>query len=164
MERAGKRPRTDPKDLRESADQHPSEATGMRFRYIIDTDWVIHYLNGHAQIVTRLQELADDGLGLSIVSLAELYEGVLYSRDPKGNERDLNDFLRGVTIIDIDEETCRIFGKERGRLRSKKKMVGDFDLLIGSTAIQHDATILTNNHRHFEMIQGVRLESLQVKR
>jgi tRNA(fMet)-specific endonuclease VapC len=164
MEREGKRTSTDPKDLCESADQYPSQATGMSFRYVVDTDWVIHYLNGHAQIVTRLQELADYGLGLSVVSLAELYEGVLYSSDPEGNERDLNDFLRGVTIIDIDEETCRIFGKERGRLRSKKKMVGDFDLLIGATAIQHGVTILTNNHRHFEMIQGLRLESLPAKR
>lgn len=32
----------------------------MSFRYVVDTDWVIHYLNGHAQIVTRLQKLADD--------------------------------------------------------------------------------------------------------
>jgi hypothetical protein len=36
-------------------------------------------------------------LGLSIVSLAELYEGVYYSRDPEGDEQDLNDFLRGRT-------------------------------------------------------------------
>jgi tRNA(fMet)-specific endonuclease VapC len=107
-----------------------------------------------------LQELADDGLGLSIVSLAELYEGVLSSSDPKGNERDLKDFLQGVAVIDIDEQTCRIFGKERGRLRANRKSVGDFDLLIGSTALRHDVAILTNNRRHFEMIQGLRLESL----
>jgi predicted nucleic acid-binding protein len=94
----------------------------MSFQYLLDTDWVIHYLNGHLQIVTRMHELAGDGLGLSIISLAELYEGVLYSSDPEGNERDLNDFLRGVTVIDLDEEICRIFGKERGRLRAKRKI------------------------------------------
>ena len=26
----------------------------MSLRYLIDTDWAIHYLNGHPEIVTRL--------------------------------------------------------------------------------------------------------------
>lgn len=26
----------------------------MSLRYLIDTDWAIHYLNGHPAIVTRL--------------------------------------------------------------------------------------------------------------
>jgi tRNA(fMet)-specific endonuclease VapC len=130
-------------------------------RFLIDTDWAIHYLNKHAGIVERLQELQQqEGLGLSIVSLAELYEGVFYSRDPDGDERDLQDFLRGVTILGIDEEVCKIFGRERGRLRAAGMLVGDFDLLIGATALRHNLTLLTNNRRHFERIAGLRIESL----
>jgi hypothetical protein len=75
----------------------------MTVHYLLDTDWVIHYLNAHQGIVARLNALLDDGLGLSVVSLAELYEGVYYSRDPEGDEQDLHDFLRGVTILGIDE-------------------------------------------------------------
>jgi tRNA(fMet)-specific endonuclease VapC len=130
-------------------------------RFLIDTDWAIHYLNKHAGIVERLQELQQqEGLGLSIVSLAELYEGVFYSRDPDGDERDLQDFLRGVTILGIDEEVCKIFGRERGRLRAAGMLVGDFDLLIGASALRHNLTLLTNNRRHFERIAGLRIESL----
>ena len=44
----------------------------MTLRYLIDTDWVIHYLNGHPSIVARLNSLTDQGCALSIVSLAEL--------------------------------------------------------------------------------------------
>jgi predicted nucleic acid-binding protein len=33
------------------------------------------------------------------------------------------------------------------------------DLLIGATALRHDLTLLSNNRRHFEAIQGLRLES-----
>ena len=68
-------------------------------RYLIDTDWAIHYLNDRRDIVQRLRALQDDGLTLSLISLAELYEGVFYSRDPEGDERDLQDFLRGVTVL-----------------------------------------------------------------
>lgn len=73
----------------------------MTIRYLVDTDWAIHYLNDHQGIVERLRNLLDEGLGLSVISLAELYEGVYYSRDPEGDEHDLNDFLRGVTVLGI---------------------------------------------------------------
>jgi tRNA(fMet)-specific endonuclease VapC len=48
----------------------------MTARYLIDTNWVIHYLDGHEDIVRRLKELQPKGLGLSVISLAELYEGI----------------------------------------------------------------------------------------
>jgi tRNA(fMet)-specific endonuclease VapC len=129
-------------------------------RYLIDTDWAIYYLNARPDIVQRLHVLQDDGLALSLISLAELYEGVFYSRDPEGDERDLQDFLRGVTVLGIDDSTCRIFGRERGRLRAAGTLIGDFDLLIGATALHHNLTLLTNNRRHFERIDGLRIESL----
>ena len=129
-------------------------------RALIDTDWAIHYLNDHPGVVQRLGELQDDGLALSIISLAELSEGVFYSRDPEGDERDLQNFLRGVTMPGLDEEVCKIFGKERGRLRAAGQIVGDLDLLIGATALRYNLTPLTNNRRHFERIEGLRIGSL----
>jgi hypothetical protein len=53
----------------------------------VDTDWAIHYLHGHTGIIARLDELQTEGLELSVVSLAELYEGIHASRDPQGNEQ-----------------------------------------------------------------------------
>jgi tRNA(fMet)-specific endonuclease VapC len=131
----------------------------MKPTHLVDTDWVIHYLNGHPGIVQRLDELKERGLALSIVSLAELYEGIYYSTDPSGNEADLNDFLRGVVVIGVDEETCKVFGRERGRLRATQRTIGDLDLLIGSTALRHELTLLTNNRRHFDLIDSLMIES-----
>jgi tRNA(fMet)-specific endonuclease VapC len=133
----------------------------MTTQYLVDTDWAIHYLNDHEGIVLRLRELQrQHSLALSIISLAELYEGVYYSREPEEDEVALQDFLRGVTLLGIDERTCQIFGKERGRLRAAGMIVGDCDLLIGATALRHDLILLTNNRRHFERIAGLRIESL----
>ena len=133
----------------------------MTTQYLVDTDWAIHYLNDHEGIVPRLRELQrQHSLALSIISLAELYEGVYYSREPEEDEAALQDFLRGVTLLGIDERTCQIFGKERGRLRAVGMIVGDCDLLIGATALRHNLILLTNNRRHFERIAGLRIESL----
>ncbi len=132
----------------------------MTPQYLIDTDWVIHYLNGRVDIVNRLHALRPAGLGLSVVALAELYEGVYYSREPETDEQGLHDFLRGVTGLGIDEETSRIFGRERGRLRQSGQIIGDIDLLIAATALQYDLTLLSNNRRHFDRIDRLRTESL----
>ena len=103
----------------------------MKVGYLVDTDWVINYLDGHAQVIARLDGLKEQGLAVSVVSLAELYEGIYYSTDPEGNEQDLTDFLRGVAIVGIDVDTCKLFGRTRGRLRAGGNIVGEFDLLIG---------------------------------
>src|SRR5438445_10485498 len=96
----------------------------MSLHYLIDTDWVIHYLHAHAAIVARLDELQPQGLAVSMISLAELYEGVYYSRDPEGDEQDLTNFLRGVTVLGLDAYIAQIFGGEPSRLRAAATLIG----------------------------------------
>jgi tRNA(fMet)-specific endonuclease VapC len=128
---------------------------------LIDTDWVIDYLNHIERVARRLEERAPAGLALSIISLAELYEGVYYASDPVESATALQRFLDpALTILNIDEDTCKIFGKERGHLRTAGLMIGDCDLFIGATALRHNLTLLTNNRRHFERIEGLRIESV----
>jgi tRNA(fMet)-specific endonuclease VapC len=132
----------------------------MSIHYLVDADWAIHHLNGHPVITQRLQDLQHEGLGLSVVALAEIYDGVYYSRDPEASEQSLTAFLESVSIIGMDQETARIFGRERGRLRKAGLLIGDADLFIAATAVQHDAILLTNNRRHFERIEGLQMESV----
>ena len=104
--------------------------------------------------------MAVDGIGLSIVSLAELYEGVYFSADPLMSETVLNNFLELVEILGLDDETCRIFGQVRGRLRAQGALVGDKDTLIGATALRHGLILLSNNRRHFERMQDIDIISV----
>jgi tRNA(fMet)-specific endonuclease VapC len=125
--------------------------------FLIDSDWVIDFLNGRPDVVARVEKLSAQGIAMSMVSLAEVYEGVFYSRDPIADEASLKSFLDGVNVLGIDEEVTRIFGRERGRLRRLHKTIGDFDLIIAATALRHDLTLLTNNRRHFELVEKLRI-------
>jgi len=127
--------------------------------YLLDTDWVIHYLNGHPATVEKVDNLRTDGLALSVISLAELYEGVYYSTNAADDERGLEDFLAPVEVIGLNGATCKVFGRERGRLRRQGRTVGDFDLLIAATCLHGGLTLLTNNRRHFEQVEGLTLIS-----
>ncbi len=128
--------------------------------YLIDTDWVIDYLDGDEEVVRRVKHLLPSGIGISVVSLAELYEGIAYSRNPVASETLLRVFLDDLDIVPLDEDVCRLFGVERGRLRSAGMLIGDFDLLIGCTAKLHGLTVLTNNLRHFTRIPELSVESI----
>lgn len=132
----------------------------MRVGYLVDTDWIIDHLNGVAVVTTRLNELRPVGLAVSIISLAELYEGVHYSRDPARSEASLRQFLTGLSVLSIDDDVCRIFGRERGRLRQHGRTIGDFDLLIAATCLRHQLQICSNNRRHFEAVEGLSIVSI----
>ncbi len=49
-------------------------------KYLIDTDWTIHYLNGKQSIVDQLVFLRKEGLAISATSLADLSRNILGSR------------------------------------------------------------------------------------
>lgn len=133
----------------------------MNVSYLIDTDWIIDHFNKIEKVTRKLEELAPQGLALSIVSLAELYEGIYYSRDPVLSEEALKRFLApNLVILGIDERIYRIFGKERGRLRWQGRIIGDFELLIASTCLYHNLTLLTNNARHFEAVENLKILSV----
>jgi predicted nucleic acid-binding protein len=95
-----------------------------------------------------LKEYTKDGIATSVISVAELYEGIHGSMDYEESLKVLEDFLEGVSIINLDMEVCNIFGRERNKLRKTGKIIGDFDLLIASICLRHKLILLTNNKDH----------------
>ncbi len=69
-------------------------------------------------------------------------------------------FLESVEVVPLDDGICRIFAWERRRLRADGNIIGDLDLMIGSTAPHHNQTLLTNNRRHLRRIEGLDFISL----
>jgi tRNA(fMet)-specific endonuclease VapC len=131
----------------------------VNLTFMVETDWAVHWLRGNEQILERLSKLRKRGLGLSIISLAELYAGVHRSTDISEAREALEDFLSLVTILGVNEEICQIFGEENARLRKAGRIVEDFDLLIAATCLHYDLKLLTNNRRHFQRIKGLEIIS-----
>lgn len=125
--------------------------------HLIDTDWAIDYLRGDAQVAHDLQRLGKEVRFISIISVAELWEGIYGARDPSAAQAKLDELLAGVGILGIDVATARIFGEHRARLRQEGRLIDNLDLLIAATCLQHDLRILTNNVAHFERIEGLQI-------
>lgn len=131
----------------------------MRLAYLVDTDWAVWWMRGRSGVVALLTPRERDGLAISVVTLAELYEGIESTRDPGAARLVLNDFLKLVTVIPFSEKVAARFGTESARLRRLGQPLPDFDLVIAATAIQHGLTLLTED-RHFERIPSLVIQSL----
>ena len=125
--------------------------------YLIDTDWVIDFLKGKNETVDTLVSMEKMGLAISVISLAELYEGIYSSENQTKKMNGLNNFLSGVKVFTIDDEIAKIFGKQRQALIKTGRLIDNFDLLIASTCLFYDLTLMTNNINHFEKIEGLKL-------
>ncbi|MBE3588104.1 MAG: type II toxin-antitoxin system VapC family toxin [Thermoanaerobacteraceae bacterium] len=121
-------------------------------KYLLDTDWAVYYLRGKEPFVDSIKRYRQAGMAMSIISVAELYEGVFRSPEPEEKELSLNDFLAGLTIMDITKPIARVFGWKRAELKKAGVTVSDFDLMIACTAQHYGLTILTNNKKHFTKI------------
>ncbi len=128
-------------------------------KYLVDTDWAIHHLRGSQTVTEQLKQRAADGIAISIISVAELYHGVFRSRNRELAEANLLNFLSDIEVIGLNNEISRLFGEQRARLQLQRTPIGDFDLLIGCTALHHNLTVLTDNRKDFQRIERVRIEA-----
>ena len=130
-------------------------------RYLVDTDWLIDYLAGVDAVRLRFEEIGLRHLGVSIVTMAELYEGVIHSRDPEAYQTRVDVlFSRGLSVVNLNDPIARVFGRLRGELRKRGALVGDLDLLIAATALHYGVPLCTNNRRHFERVDGLEILSI----
>ncbi|MEX2430356.1 MAG: type II toxin-antitoxin system VapC family toxin [Dehalococcoidia bacterium] len=119
--------------------------------------WIVEYLRGNTRIIQRVQELQEDDLAISIISVAELYEGVFRSRDPSKNEAALTDFLAAVTVSEITSNVARTYGQLRAGLVKAGAVIGALDLLIAATALTNERTLFSFD-RDFQRIDGLSLQ------
>lgn len=121
-------------------------------KFLVDTDWVIDYLRGREPMVDLLTEWLKLGVAISIITYGEIYEGIYTSRNPKGQEEGFLLFLEAVTVLTLTEETMRHFAQVRATLRATGQLIGDADILIAATALEHNLALLTSNTRHFRRV------------
>lgn len=124
--------------------------------YLVDTDRAISYLNGRNDAVELLQSLQGK-LCLSVISLAEILEGIYFFGEIKQKVLALNKFLTGVRMLDVDYRVVDEFAKTRVVLRRGGNLIDNMDLLIASTALTHKLALITENKKHFERIKGLKL-------
>jgi tRNA(fMet)-specific endonuclease VapC len=126
-------------------------------KYLFDTDWVIDGLNGLPDAVRLLRSLGSLGGAVSVITLAEIYEGVQAGANPTPDLVVARRFLAGFKILDVTRPIVARFAQERANLRRRGALIAELDLLIAATALTYDLTFATRNVRHFERVGSLKL-------
>jgi tRNA(fMet)-specific endonuclease VapC len=122
---------------------------------LLDTDHCIAILR--KQLDLREHVSPDEELGTTAISVAELTHGANLSQHRDDNLARLEVLLSALSILPFDEAAGRRFGAIKAGLEARGEPVQDLDLQIASIAVEADATLLTNNVKHFSRVSGLRL-------
>ena len=124
--------------------------------YLLDTTVLIDYLRGNAEVRTRLRALTENGHQLCIcaINVAELAAG-LREEERVATER----FLSALSYIDLTFDIAKTAGAYRYAFARRGTAYKITDLLIGAAAFAHDAVLLTDNVKDFQ-IPGLQVERL----
>ena len=122
---------------------------------LVDTDVLIAYLNHRAY--RSYLESAKYRVYYSAITKKEL----LAKRGLKTSERQaILTLLKRFRLIRIDRRVT----DEYSRLRIRYPSLAKGDALIGASALARKLPLLTQNLRHFRVIQGLVLSPVQVRR
>ncbi|HBK70176.1 MAG TPA: VapC toxin family PIN domain ribonuclease [Flavobacteriaceae bacterium] len=113
-------------------------------KYLLDTNICIHFFRGDYNLIDKIENVGLENCAISEITLAELVFGAENSKYPKKNCQLINTLSEHVAILPI-LDAIREYGKQKVRLRKKGKMISDFDLLIGTTALVNDLIMVTEN-------------------
>ena len=127
-------------------------------KYIIDSDILIYFLKGKKEVVKKLSQIPIDNLYISRINYTELIYGAYNSARVEQNLKIIEPFLENFKVLEFDKSSSLIFAKEKARLKKQGNIIADMDLMIASIAMNNDCSLLTNNLKHFERIQDLKIE------
>lgn len=61
-------------------------------RYLLDTNIIVRHLRGDRSMTEQIRSRRDEGLAVSVISIAELYEGVFRDSNPEQAEGVVKEF------------------------------------------------------------------------
>ena len=128
--------------------------------YLLDTNILIYLIkNQPPAVAKRVNSLPpEDLLAMSFVSYAQLLMGAERSSQRERVIQRLERLRQEIVVLYPDNpEICQHYAKQFTALKMAGTPIGANDLWIACHALAEDATLVTNNTREFQRIDGLRL-------
>jgi predicted nucleic acid-binding protein len=125
--------------------------------YTLDSNIVSYYLKNHADLVERVDaEVKNNGIAISPIVYYEINNWLLKNNSKKKAaifEKICSD--KGIGIIDknaLDIASAIFIKLQRNGIK-----IDDTDILIAAWCIQNGCTLVTNNLKHFDNIENLKV-------
>jgi tRNA(fMet)-specific endonuclease VapC len=129
-------------------------------QYLLDTNACIELIRARSQrVMSRLKQCAPGSVGISSITLGELYYGVERSSDPQRNLLALTQFCAPIEILPFDDRAAAVYGKVRQDLEKSGFPAGALDTVIAAHSLSEGTTLITDNVREFRHVKGLKIEN-----
>lgn len=129
-------------------------------KFLLDTNICIYIIKKKPErVIKRFLKMKPDTIGVSSITVSELYYGVSKSSKPNENAVALEQFLLPLVVISFNKDDAIAYGNLREKLERSGNIIGSMDMLIGAQALNRDLILVTNNEKEFSRIEGLSLEN-----
>ncbi|HEY5391570.1 MAG TPA: type II toxin-antitoxin system VapC family toxin [Hanamia sp.] len=132
--------------------------------YILDTNICIYIIKKKPEsVLEKLNEKRLGIIGISIITVSELFYGVRKSLFPEKNLEALKKFLIPFEIFKFDFNSAIFYGKIRNELEKGGTPIGSLDMLIAAHALSLNHILVTNNEKEFSRVKDLKIENWVIK-
>ena len=128
-------------------------------RYMLDTNICIHLIERRPpQVMARFEALSQGDVVMSVVTFAELRDGV--EREPRHKaaaQRALTMLQGFIPVMPFDTDAALRYGELAAAVPQRRKDA--LDRLIAAHALSLGVVLVTNNEADFKGYPGVRVEN-----
>ena len=104
--------------------------------------------------------VASPDLGISAITVSELLVGSLRANNQARVDRRvqvLDSILVALPVYAFTTDTARIHAPLNADLQARGQIIGEHDLIIAATALEHGHAVLTTNRREFDRVVGLQV-------
>ena len=128
--------------------------------FLLDTDTCSYAMRGvSVALDARLASATPNDIAISAVTRAELMFGLEKRGKPRAESRLVEDFLGRIAVMPWDAEAADHFARLRAVLERAGTPIGVMDTMIAGHALALNATLVTNNQKHFQKVALLRVEN-----
>ncbi len=124
---------------------------------MLDTNIVIYVMNNRPMAVLDTFNQHAGSMCISSITLAELIYGAEKSAKPQHSLNVVQDFTSRLDVLEYGEKAAAHYGDIRADLVKKGTPIGVNDLHIAGHARSEGLTLVSNNIKEFERVDGLRL-------
>lgn len=125
--------------------------------FLLDTNILSDLIRQPDGLVARaIAEVGEDSIATSIIVAGELR----YGGEKRGSARlqgKIDQLLSLIPVLPLKDDADASYGRLRAELERRGTPIGANDMLIAAHALAVDATLVTDNIREFQRVDGLKL-------
>lgn len=128
-------------------------------RYLLDTNICIYVIKRRPESLLERFNHSAGHLAMSSITLAELMHSAEKSSDPPRSLAVVEDFCSRLEVLAYGPKAAQHYGQIRAALERRGTPIGVNDLYIAAHARSEGLTLVSNNLREFQRVEGLLYEN-----